>query len=237
MKKIFLLWGLLSAVSGAQAGLVALDNQALGEVQGQAGADLSLKLALNQTAAGQFDNTLCRDRAFCHIALSLNNRYVQQQSGDSSLSWSKPDSNSGRKLWLVFKGVQGSLNIQKLGLDGVDLRYQNKQNNEILKPSMQLSFTAAMPIQIRNFGFDALSIEQDSFQSSSVDAGSSANAADHGYLKASTYSSAAADMRNGNSSQFDQNKEVGFTGMKMHGNLALNGKVMVFSCDGSHPRC
>lgn len=237
MKKIFLLISLLGTVAMAQAGLIALDNQALGEVQGQAGADLSLKLALNQTAAGQFDNNLCRDRAFCHIALSLNNRYVQQQSGDSSLSWSKPDSNSGRKLWLVFKGVQGSLNIQKLGLDGVDLRYQNKQNNEILKPSMQLSFTAAMPIQIRNFGFDALSIEQDSFQSSSVDAGSSANAADHGYLKASTYSSAAADMRNGNSSQFDQNKEVGFTGMKMHGNLALNGKVMVFSCDGSHPRC
>ncbi len=237
MKKIFLLWGLLSAVSGAQAGLVALDNQALGEVQGQAGADLALKLALNQTRNGEFDTNLCQDRAYCHIALSLNKRYVQQQAGDTALSWSKPDSNSGRKLWLVFKGVQGSLNIQKLGLDGVDLRYRNKDNVEILKPSMQLSFSAAMPIQIRNFGFDALSIEQDNFQSSSIDAGTSANAADHGYLKANTYSSAAADMNSGKSSQFDKNKEVGFTGMMIHGNLALNGKVMVFSCDGSHPRC
>ncbi|MDU7369248.1 MAG: hypothetical protein E7L19_19825, partial [Acinetobacter baumannii] len=23
----------------------------------------------------------------------------------------------------------------------------------------------------------------------------------------------------------------------MNGNLAIQGKVMVFSCDGSHPRC
>ncbi len=237
MKKLLFLLSVLASATSAQAGLIALDNQALGEVQGQAGADLSLKLALNQTANGQFDSNLCKDRAYCHIALSLNNRYVQRQNGDTDLSWSRPDSNSGRKLWLVFKGVQGSLNIQKLGLDGVDLGYRNKNNTEILKPSMQLSFSAAMPIQIRNFGFEAISIEQDNFQSSSVDAGSSANAADHGYLKANTYSSAAADMSSGKSSQFDKNKEVGFTGMMIHGNMALNGKVMVFSCDGSHPRC
>ncbi|MDQ9836130.1 hypothetical protein RFY08_05430, partial [Acinetobacter baumannii] len=32
------------------------------------------------------------------------------------------NSDSGNKLWLVFKGVQGTLNIQKMGLDGADLK-------------------------------------------------------------------------------------------------------------------
>jgi hypothetical protein len=37
--------------------------------------------------------------------------------------------------------------------------------------------------------------------------------------------------------KFDQGRETGFTGMMMNGNLALQGTLKVFSCDGSMKRC
>lgn len=37
--------------------------------------------------------------------------------------------------------------------------------------------------------------------------------------------------------QFDLGRETGFTGMMMNGNLALQGNLKVFSCDGSMKRC
>ncbi|EPF70871.1 DUF6160 family protein [Acinetobacter rudis] len=219
------------------ADLVALDNTALQAVEGQAGADISLKITMNQKADGSYDQSLCSDAGYCHFAIGVNNRYVQYQAGDSNDLWTKPSSESGRKLWLVFKGTQGMLNIQRLGLDGVDLRYKDKSNMEILKPSIQLSLTAAVPLQVRNFGFDAMSIEQDLFVSSATQSGSSSNAADYGYLKSTRYSGAPADFATGKSSAFDQGKEVGFMGLRMNGNMAINSKVMVFGCDAGHGRC
>ena len=56
-----------------------------------------------------------------------------------------------------------------------------------------------------------------------------------GYLAATTgtgYSNGKYTV-----SGFDNGKETGFTGLMMNGNLALNGKVMIFSCDSTHPRC
>lgn len=233
---LYMLIGLcLTATSYAD--LVALDNHALQAVEGQAGADIALKLSLNLKPDGSFDQGLCAEAAYCHFALGVNNRYVQYQTGDSNELWTKPSSESGRKLWVVFKGMQGMLNIQRLGLDGVDLTYKNNKDVEILKPSIQLSISAAAPIQVRNFGFDALSIEQDNFVSSKTQEGSSTNPADYGYLKAPRYSSSTTDFANGKSSAFDQGKETGFMGLRMHGNIAMNGKVMVFGCDASHGRC
>ncbi|TCM65828.1 hypothetical protein EC844_11474 [Acinetobacter calcoaceticus] len=234
MKKMLLLIGCLLGFSTAQAGLVELDNAALQAIEGQAGADLSLKLALNQKRDGTFDKTICSNPGYCHIALSLNNRFVKWQAGDTNDTWTQPDSVSGRKLWLVFKGMQGMINVQRLGLDGVDLKYKSKDGPEILKPSIQLSFSAASPIQIRNFGFEALSIEQDSFESTAAESNFEG---DYGYLKAPKYSDSAQDYANFKSSNYDKGKETGFTGLMMNGNMALNGKVMIFSCDGSHPRC
>ncbi len=60
------------------------------------------------------------------------------------------------------------------------------------------------------------------------DATASTPATDYGYLKATTYSGANA---------YDNGREKGFGGVMMNGNLVLQGKVMMFSCDGSHPRC
>lgn len=70
-----------------------------------------------------------------------------------------------------------------MGLDGADLKYLDKSNTEIIKPAIQLSFSAAQPILIRNFGFNALSIEQDNFTSSTTAQGSSANMYDYAYFK------------------------------------------------------
>lgn len=229
MKKnmLFIFMSLMSLSAFA---LEPLSDQELQSVEGQAGADLSLKLSLNQKADGNFDSTLCAKVEYCRLAMSLNKRFVSQKAGDVNNIFSDANSDSGHKLWLVFKGIQGTINIQKLGLDGADLTYKNDSGTQIIKPAIQLSTTASIPIQVRNFGFNALSIEQDSFNSTAAAEGIGATVADYGYLKKTTYAS-------NNASVYDQNKETGFTGMMMNGNIALNGKVMVFSCDASHPRC
>lgn len=218
----------MSLVSVSTFALEPLSDQEMQSVEGQAGADLSLKLSLNQKGDGSFDSTLCNKVEYCRLAMSLNKRFVSQKAGDANNIFSDANSDSGHKLWLVFKGIQGTINIQKLGLDGADLTYKNDGGTQIIKPAIQLSSTASIPIQVRNFGFNALSIEQDGFNSTST--AEDPTASDYGYLKKTTYAS-------DNASVYDQNKETGFTGMMMNGNIALNGKVMVFSCDASHPRC
>lgn len=235
MKKIMGLL-LLTASMAAQAELQMLDNSDLQKIEGQAGADISLKLDLNQDATGQYDQALCggANAPYCRLALALNNRYVTKQAGDSDTVWSAPNSNSGRKLWLVLKDIQGSINIQKLGLDGVDLLYAKKGSAQvqILKPAIQLSLTASKPLIIKNFGFSALSIEQDQYQTSSDGSIAESNptsASQYGYLNNSTYTST--------DSVYDAGKQKGFTGMMMNGNLAINGRMLMFSCDSTHPRC
>lgn len=221
----------MSLVSVSTFALEPLSDQELQSVEGQAGADLSLKLSLNQKGDGSFDSTLCKNVEYCRLAMSLNKRFVSLKTDvDVGNIYTEANSDSGHKLWLVFKGIQGTINIQKLGLDGADLTYKNDVGTQIIKPAIQLSSTASIPIQVRNFGFNALSIEQDGFNSTSTAEGVGAAASDYGYLKTSTYAS-------DNASVYDRNKETGFTGMMMNGNIALNGKVMVFSCDASHPRC
>lgn len=113
MKKITaLLFALCATVTHAE--LQTLDNDALQAINGQAGADLSLMLNLNQTSNGIFDNGsggVCENVEFCHIGLAINKRFVQTDATKPS-GWTE-NSDSGNKLWLVFKGVQGTLNIQK----------------------------------------------------------------------------------------------------------------------------
>ena len=250
MKKLTILLLLLGA-SLAHADLQTLDNQALQAVEAQAGADLSLKLSLNHTSTYQFDDAVggaCDKTAmsntglgYCHLGISVNKRFVKETALGNG-NWSVPESdptstNPARKLWLVFKGIQGTVNIQKLGLDGVDLVYKNDSGTEKIKPAIQLSFDATLPILIRNLGYNALAIEMDNFTSyidpttkQVIENTSTATAQAYGYLKATTYPS-------NHTSVYDQNKETGFMGLRMNGNLALQGKIMMFGCDGSHPRC
>ncbi|OTG93105.1 hypothetical protein [Acinetobacter sp. ANC 3832] len=233
---------LIGLLSFHVAAMEPLTDQDLQEVQGQAGADISLKLSLNQKNDGTFDNTLCSAVEFCRIGLSVNKRFVTMGAGDTNNIFTVANSDSGHKLWVVLKGIQGTIEIQKLGLDGIDLMYSKKgtaTGEIVLKPAIQLSYTASSPIKIHNFGFSALSIEQDSFNSTSTLEGVGPTANDYGYLKKSVYSD-ITDVASGKvatASLYDRGKETGFTGLMMNGNLALNGKIMVFGCDGSHPRC
>ncbi|OTG83833.1 hypothetical protein [Acinetobacter sp. ANC 4648] len=254
MKKItFLLLALCNSMVFAE--LKPMDNQTLRAIEGQAGADLSLKLTLNQKvltntelANGTAPIVDCANLAYCHLAISPNKRFVQKDaSGNWTVAASDPTvSNPGHKLWLVFKGIQGTMNIQKLGLDGIDLQYSN-----MIKPAIQLTVSADKPLQIRNYGFNALSIEQDNFTSyydatGKLVEGSSSTASDYGYLKANVYSDKAQVIDQSaptlgpigtTADKYDTGRETGFVGMMMNGNLALQGKIMMFSCDGNHPRC
>lgn len=208
--------------------LDVLSDDDLQKVEGQAGADLSLKLTLNQRfdvtqSKYVLDETLCKDLEYCRLALSVNNRYIKNGQASSS---------DGNKLWLVFKGIQGSINIQKLGLDGMDLTYKANGGAEKIKAVMQLSFDAAKPIQIRNFGFNALAFGQDKFTSNASSEVGSSLASDYGYLQVTKY-----DTSNAPNSVYDHGRETGFMGMQMNGNLAMQGKIMIFGCDATHPRC
>ena len=235
-----------SLLSFHLAALEPMTDQDLQAVEGQAGADLSLKLSLNQKNTGTPENPIytfddgaggiCQQLAYCHLGLAVNKRYVQADA--SKPSGFAENSESGQKLWLVFKGIQGTVDIQKLGLDGIDLIYNDSGGKERIKPAIQFSFDVTKPILIRNFGFNALAIEKDNFTSQTNADGSitenstGKSESDYGYLKATTYTTANAP-----NSAYDYGRETGFVGMQMNGNLALNGKMMMFSCDASHPRC
>jgi len=245
MKKMTTLL-LMLVTTLAHAELKTLDNQALQSVAGQAGADLSLQMSLNQTSDFKFDNGeggVCEDLAYCHLAISVNKRFVKDGVAVSDPT----ETNPANKLWLVFKGIQGTINIQKLGLDGIDLVYKNDSGVDQIKPAIQLSFDASQPIQIRNFGFNALSIEQDDFTSyydtnENLIEGTDSTTPPtigYGYLKADVYPEKpqSTGVNGTTADRYDTGKERGFMGLQMNGNLALQGKVMMFACDGSHPRC
>ena len=281
MKKITTLLLMLSATL-AHAELQTLDNQALRTVEGQAGADLSLKLSLNHDIMSDPDlqdatkkpTFNCTELPYCRLAISFNKRFVQKYTNtgpgdtrptDSDDLWtvaaSDPLKNGtgtsaeGRKLWLVMKGIQGTVNIQKLGLESIDLTYNRKSDNKLMiKPAIKLSFSADKPIQIRDFGFDALSIEQDKFTSYYETIGGktvltergSTNPDDYGYLNPKKYdevfqSTDATAPTTGpigtTGNKYDIGREAGFVGLRMNGNLALQGNIMMFGCDASHPRC
>lgn len=242
MKKLSVLFFALTSTL-AFAELKPLDNQALQSIEGQSGADLSWKLTLNQNvlttaqlSQGVKPTYQCDNgkTEYCRLAISPNKRFVDPNTN-------APSDISGNRLWLVFKGLQGTFNIQKLGLDGADLVVGNT-----IKPAMQLSFLSTKPIQIRDFGFTSLAIEKDSFistQTSTNVLSEPTGQSGYGYLNKYTYSATAEKqglVANGatTADAYDAGKERGFMGMQMNGNLALQGQIMMFSCDSSsNKRC
>lgn len=205
-----ILSSLLLLVSSAQAGLVGLNNEQLGEINGQGGADLSWTLSLNHKATtnGSLSSEYeCTNAVYCRLAISPNNR---------------KDAN-GNMYWLVFKQLQGTLQLDKFQLDGVTLA----QTGDGSRTALQLRFgddgkgNYFQPLKIRNLGYAALQIETDNI----------VTAGQKGYLNSTTYLANHVSV-------FDQNKETGFTGLNIHGNLALAGTLKVFGCNGSNgSRC
>lgn len=209
------------------AGLEQLDDGQLHQVEAQAGADISLKLTLNHTADAMFDTSVCPpdQLQYCRLGISLNNRYH-----DDSLDTIDPTtgvrtaSTTGRKEWLEFKGIQGTINIQKIMLDGADVAFTNGASTTV-KAAIQLGFDEKLPIQIRNFGFQSLSLGRDD----------GPNEQGPGYLHTAQYT-AADGAFDANNPLTGSARERGFIGMNVHGNLAIGGNIKIFGCDG-HARC
>jgi hypothetical protein len=246
MKKNILFSSLMVLFTSAHAELQTLDNAQLQQVEGQASAaTIDWTLSLNQTSPGVFDTTTCSDLRFCRFAVSLNNRYhdgsyVGSDGLTHSANGTVITAATGRKQWLVFKGIQGTIQLQKIDIDGVDLLYRSDSNNtgvpDQIKAALQVTFKAANPIKIRNFGFNALSIETDTCTEANGNC-STGTTNTPGYLNADKYGATAGTNIKVTNSVYDQGKETGFTGMMMNGNLALQGTLKVFSCDTSMKRC
>ena len=168
--------------------------------------------------------------------MASNNRYDNGSYIDATGTIRKPDGSEGaaadlgKKQWVVFKGMQGTIHIQNMQIDGADLLYRDDSNAEQIKAALQLTFDAAHPIRIRNFGFSAVSIEVDTV--ANVGAGNVP-----GYLNADKYGATAGINIKVPTSVYDQGRETGFTGLSMNGNLALQGTLKVFSCSADMPRC
>lgn len=225
--KTFAVISSLFLSASVHAGLEPLTNADLQHIDGQAGADISLDLRLNQTSPGVFDSSGCASLEFCRLGISINNRYDDSSQDSYDANGNRVASATGKKLWLVFKGVQGAINIQQMALDGADLKY-----GTITKPAIQLGFDPLKPIQIRNLGFSAVSIETDE----------QANEGGiPGYLAMGSGGSGAKAYSAGKYSdpvnQFDLGRETGFTGLNINANLSVAGTIKIFSCDASHPRC
>ena len=235
MKKSILFSSLLVLFTSAHAELQSLNNQQLQQVEGQAGATINWTLSLNQTSPGVFDTTTCSDLRFCRFAVSSNNRYDDGSyvSNDGTIHKKNGDvtTATGRKQWLVFKGLQGTIQIQNMDISGDDLKYTaDNGTDEKIKAALKVSFKKEYPILIRNLGFSALSIETDTVANEGAGNVS-------GYFNADKYGATAGPDIKVTTSVYDQGKETGFTGITMNGNLALQGNLKVFSCDASMKRC
>lgn len=244
----------LCGISHAEPlGMTPLDNEALQQVDAQGGVDVGLILRLNQKtgAAGvgstdiaNYDYTAgstyadhvidprdsldCDNRQFCRLALALNNR--------TSTIDNDPGSNTtvGNKQFLVLKGLQGYIEIPKLSLDAANVtdiaKYAGEANAPDNRVALQLSLDAANPIKIRHLGVESVSIE--------VGSSAAAGGNDFGYLNLNSCTKGNAlcpvegftDGKYVNAG-FDTGREVGFLGVDIHGNLAVNAKIFVFSCN------
>lgn len=217
----------------AFAEMQIMSEDELQSVNGQAGADLSLEMRLNQNESYRFlDQTgeVCEKFEYCRWALNLNNR-----NHDGTVTGSA----TGRKLWLVFKQVQGTIKFQELKLDGSDLApYIGDNSATVQKAAIQLGFDASKPVLIRNFGYQSLAIESDTCTESNLNC-STGTVNVPGYLAKNPGGSGTGAYTNGKytAAGFDNGQEVGFTGLNINANLALQGTIKIFSCDANHPRC
>ena len=222
------LWTLISV--NAHAELQAVENYELAKIDGQASsaATIDWLLSLNQisqtnTTSGfldtySFDSSTCSDLRFCRFAMSLNNRVDA----------------AGKKQWVVFKGVQGTIDLQQVQIDGTDLLYKNTSGVDQIKAALQVSFSEKYPIRIRNFGFSALAIETDTVANEGANNVPGYLAMGNGGSGVGAY---AAGKYTNTTNAFDNGRETGFTGLTMNGNLALQGSLKIFSCTSDMSRC
>lgn len=240
MSKLLTFCALICTSMLSQAGLEVLNQQELTETVGQGGADLNWTLSLNHIYATDLtkdtisrldgndnplevfyvlDPTTCgATKQFCRLAIAPNNHV---------------DAN-GNKKWLVFKGIQGTIQIDKFSIDGTTII--NHRNEP--QTAMNIRFYDDQPLKIRNLGFNTVSIE------TGTGAGALEGYANTGVYSTYTGRTYSADGTFSTSSQdvplFDQGAEKGFMGLNVHGNLHISGDLKIFGYNctgGAQSRC
>ncbi|OTG90421.1 hypothetical protein [Acinetobacter sp. ANC 3813] len=225
MKKALLMTLILSSQI-TTAGLVGLNSDELVSVTGKGGADLSWTLSLNQQYATDMSlkNISKLNGVDKNGRAVVTEAYYKMQTSDCPLLELcrlaiAPNNHieNGQKKWLVFKQLQGTIQIEKFSLEGTTIL--NKDGNP--QTAMLLKFYDNYPLKIRNLGFSSLSVESGAT----------------GYLntdKYTTYDSGKSAVPS-----FDKDQEKGFMGVNMHGNLHIDGNLKIFSynCSGAGSRC
>lgn len=168
-----------------------MTESALSQTTGQSGAEISLDMRLNLDENG---NYVCEGGVqFCRIAYASNNRVNE----------------NGETKWLVMKGVHGQIKVQQLFMEGVTgIETVDKDGNAITKSGLKLTYNPDKPILIRNFGYEALSAEDDI-------------GTDKAYLRTNTYTGTG----------FDAGRETGLFGMVVNANLQMGGTVKIFGIE------
>lgn len=193
--------------SPVNAALETLDNEQLSEVWGQSGANIELELRLNQTITGS----------------------PAAPTSVTKLCTDPLDCRLGIKFnnrtpWLVFKGISGGIYIPQISLDGSDISFTGTAGVEWLS-AIKIGFGgAANKIRFDNFGFEAMSAESDI---GGTEGYRVLTEKDGGTFTDGKYTTAG----------FDFGREVGFLGLNINGNVAINGTIKMFSCPATHPRC
>lgn len=168
-----------------------MSEAALSQTTGQSGAEITLDMRLNLDENGKY---VCDGGVqFCRLALASNNRVNAE----------------GQTKWLVMKGVHGQIKVQQLFMEGVTgIQTVGKEGKAVTKNGLKLTFNPEKPILIRNFGYEALSAEEDTPEQKA-------------YLKTETFTGTG----------FDAGRETGVLGLEINANLQIGGTVKIFGID------
>lgn len=233
MKKPILIFSLTSLMlaspmSAALAGLQALDDQTLSDIDGQVSPapivydniapklSLGLELRLNldkNTSTGVLTNICLSGNVSCNIGVAFNNR-----------------TTGGFKDWLVLKNVTGEIIVPNIDITG---QLVNVSNNATAsnRAALTLRFDEAQPIRIRQLGFESLAVETDT--ALEVTGTGALNTANTPGYRRNALIAPAGDTIN----TFDAGKFTGFLGLDITANIAIGGTIKVFSCERGPTGC
>ena len=235
MKKNILITSLVSLLlaapmSAALAGLQALDDQSLSNIDGQVspapiaydtGAPklslgLELRLNLDKNITTDALTNICNPSAgagnvSCNIGVAVNNR----------------TSAGGLKDWLVFKNVTGEIIVPNIDITGQLVNVANDGSTRN-RAALTLRFDPTQPIQIKKLGFESLAVETDTQLEVNGDGTLNTNNRP-GYRKDTIYTDPA--------NTFDFGKFTGFLGLDITANIAIGGTIKVFSCERGPTGC
>ena len=207
MLKYLGLCAILAGVGAAQAGLVGINDEALDEVSGGAGIALSLDLRINADATG---NQL----AFCSAAATR----AECRLAVSLNNRGTAGPAVGDQEWLVWKGFYGRIFVPYLTLDASTVEYDTDTAGVTkVAPAVRFGFGgAAKKIEIQNFTISNMAIERDAQLTAAANNPTAGDPAVKGYLARS---------------------EDGFLGLRMNGDIAIDGSLKIFACGTDHVRC